>query len=447
MAAADTRLGVGYEKEGRKRAFREAAVAVNSAAGGDDAGAEAVDVRTESRRWYDVAGAWLAIGTSPGALLLGAVMARRHAQGIPLASLLSGAILMALLLWFQAQLALRQGQQDGGKLTVIAPQYFSSAMQRLLGLVIAVGMLGWFGFNVGLGASALEALTVLPQWSASLLIGIPVLLLMLLGMKRWNLLAWVTTASVVGLTLLIISQLGLSIFPVTLELDSVRLLVMDVALLVGYVSVFTVRSPDFTEGLKSRADLALAIALLVGSVILVALAGAALQQATATADLIGFLAQSDTLAVGNALIFLAVIAPTFTTLYSGAPALRAAFGLNERRGMVALTAVGLILAITRFDQRLGSWLSLLAALLPPLLIPLALEGALRRRGYAPRMVPLWTWLPASLLATGLALWGQPLAPLAGLVGALITTAIWAVGFRSEKGGRGESTEKASSKEN
>ena len=53
------------------------------------------------RRWWQVSGAWLGIGTSPGSLLLGAMIAFRHGGAVPLLSIVLGFVLMFAVLWFQ----------------------------------------------------------------------------------------------------------------------------------------------------------------------------------------------------------------------------------------------------------------------------------------------------------------------------------------------------------
>jgi cytosine permease len=84
----------------------------------------------------------------------------------------------------------------------------------------------------------------------------------------------------------------------------------------------------------------------------------------------------------------------------------------------------LILAIARFDLWVISWVSVLAAMLPPLLVPLAVESSLRRRRVAPRLIPIWVWLPGSITSMTLTLAKQPLAALIGLTLSGIVTAGW-----------------------
>jgi amino acid transporter len=81
--------------------------------------------------------------------------------------------------------------------------------------------------------------------------------------------------------------------------------------------------------------------------------------------------------------------------------------------MVAIATPGLVLAVARFDRMLLQWLAVLGALLPPLLVPMAVEAARRRRGHEPRPVRMWTWVPAALIALTLTLRGVGVAALVG----------------------------------
>jgi hypothetical protein len=383
-----------------------------------------------TRRWTSVAGAWMGIGTSPGALLLGAGIAARHGGPVPLVSILAGLAVLFTIVWFQGRLGLLPPHGDGGNLTHIIPLYLSPYMHRLLGALIAIGMTGWFGFNVGLGGAALSRLLNWPQspswgqWLAVLVIGAPILALSLRGIRGWNGLATLTTISVVVLIVLVVTRLAAHAWPFTLSLGDPVQMVTDVAVMIGYIAVFTVRAPDFTAGMAEIKDLNIAGALLCVPLVATVLAGVSLQQGTGSADLVGVLAGPHGLALGNLLITLAVIAPTFTTFYSGVPALRTATGLGEYPAMLLMGVVGLGLAIARFDLWLLAWLGILGAMLPPIVVPLAVESTLRRMGRAPRRIPFWVWLSSALVALGLTLAHHPLALLAGLATAALATGAW-----------------------
>ncbi|HUH06385.1 MAG TPA: hypothetical protein VML96_01130 [Egibacteraceae bacterium] len=378
------------------------------------------------QRWNSKAGAWLGIGAAPGALVLGAGIAARHDGPVPLAALVGGGALMTLLLMGQGQLGLRPPHGEGATLSALSPRYLAARSHRGLNALLSVALVGWFGFNVGLGGAAVSALLRLPGPVGPLLLAAPVVLMAFGGMRRWNPVAVVATGSALVLVCVVTWRLAAPVSPVTLGLGSPALAVADIAVFVGYVAVFGVRAPDFTVGLRSRVDLAACVALLVIPTIAVALAGAAVQRGTGAVDLVAVLAGPEGLWIGNLLVALAVVAPTFTTMHSGSLALRAITPLTERGAMIAVAAPGLVLAMLRFDLHLALWLRLLAAMLAPLVVPMALEGARRRRGGAARLIPLWTWAPASTLAVALSAADQPYAVVAGLGVAVSASAVFLI---------------------
>ncbi len=331
---------------------------------------------------------------------------------------------MFAVLWYQGQLGMAPPYGEGGDLNKITPRYFGPLMQRVIGAVIAIGMIGWFGFNVGLGGAALSALLNLPAFAGPLILSLPILALSLLGMRSWNGLATLTTIVVLVLVALVVVRLSARMVPVTFSFAGPVDTILDMAAFVGYISVFSVRAPDFTTNLTSRKDLGVLELLLCLPIFFIALAGVGLQQGIGSLDLVRVLARPDGLPVGNLLIAVAVIAPTFTTLYSGAPSLRSATGIQDRLGMILITGIGLILAIARFDLLLISWVSVLAAMLPPLLVPLAVESSLRRRRASPRLIPIWVWLPGSVISVILTIAKQPLAALIGISLSGIVTGGW-----------------------
>lgn len=385
------------------------------------------------RHWQDVVGAWLGIGTAPGALIIGAGMASRHGGQVPLLSILISFAAMFTILWFSGLVGVAPPNGEGLKLTELSPLYFGPWMQRILAALIAVGMIGWFGFNVGLGGAALSSLLHVPGFVGPLLIGIAVLVFSLFGIHRWNGLAALTTIAVIILVALIAIRYSAQTMPVTLSVHNPLLMVVDIATFIGYVAVFSMRAPDFTAGFVSRQDLFVSVLLLCTPVVLISLAGIGLQQGTGSTDLVGILAQPGKVAFGNLLVFLAVIAPSFTILYSGTPALRVAIGLNETVGMFVISAIGLGLAIARFDLFLIKWLGILAALLPPLVVPMAAEAARRRRGRKPHLVTIWLWFPGALVSVLMTIQNRPTAALIGLLISAMVTLVWLIVInRSEK---------------
>lgn len=349
-------------------------------------------------------------------------MAARHGGAVPVAGLLVGGVLMAALLWGQGRIGLRRPLGDGGTLTAVLPAYLGDTSRLLLAAVLAVSMVGWNGFNVGLGGASLAALTHLPGWAGPVLLEMAVLAVSWAPARLGNRVAVVTTLSAVVLVGWCLTVLPPPGAPVRLAGGGLA----DAAALIGYAAVFALRAPDFSVGLSRRRDLAWCVGLLIGPALLGVLAGAGLWLRTGSADVVALLAAGSGLAAyANLFVAVAVFAAALTTTYSGSLALRGlAPRLPARAAMLLVAVLGGMLAVARFDRLVLPWLTLLAAALPVLVVPMAVEAAARRSGRAPRTVPAWCWVPPALLAVACTLAGVGVAPLLGLALAAACTVLW-----------------------
>lgn len=353
-------------------------------------------------------------------------MAGRHGGPLPAAGLVLGGALMAVLLFGQGRLGLLPPRGDGGSLTAVAPAYLPRRGHLLLAALLAAAMVGWNGFNVGMGGASLSALLHAPPAVGPVLLAAAVVAVSYASPRAGNRIAVVTTLCAFSLVVVCVLRLAPPVAPVRLGVDGPVGTAADAAALAGYVAVFAVRAPDFSAGLTRRRDLAWCVALLVVPALAVAVAGACVWLRTGSADVVTVLAAAPGLAAyANLFVAVAVFAPALTTTYSATLALR---GLLPRVpaswGILLVAVPGLALAVLRFDRHLLGWLTVLGALLPPLVAPMAVEAWRRTRGRAARTVPTWTWLPAGGLGCALTAAGRPAAPLAGLAAAALATALY-----------------------
>jgi hypothetical protein len=349
-------------------------------------------------------------------------MAHRHAGAVPLVGLLCGGALIAVLLFGQGALGVRPPYGEGGTLTEVSPRYLPPSTRILLAGVLAAAMIGWNGFNLGLGGASLATVTGLPGVLGVLLLAAGVLAASYASPRLGNRIAVLTTLSALALVAVCVVRLRPGTVPVTLSPGGLGT-GADIAAIVGYVSVFGLRAPDFSRGLATRRDLAWCVLLLVVPAIVVVVAGAGVWLRTGSTDVVAVLANTEGVAAyGNLFVAAGVFAPALTTMFSGALALRGVWPrLSTTTGMLLVAVPGAALAAARFDRLLLPWLSILAATLPPLIVPMATEALRRRRGHASRLVPVWTWLPAGLVATALTAAGVAAAALCGLLLAALAT--------------------------
>lgn len=354
-------------------------------------------------------------------MVLGAGLAARHDGAIPALALVAGLGLAAALLAGQGALGLGGSDRT---LSTVAASLLPPVGRRGLDLVLVVAMAGWLGFNLALGGGALGALLGLGPRVGAVLYAVPVLVLAVGGLRRWNAVAVVATATGLVLAVVVTARLGAASAPLTLRLGAPVPLLASIASFVGYTSVFSVRAPDFTAGLASGAEVARCVALVIGATAATSMVGALLYLAIGTTDLVTALSGLDGFALGNALLAVAFLAGSLTAVHSGGLALAASAGLGVRAATLGMVVVGVVLAVAGFAAHLLAWLTLLGAAMPPIVAPMALEGARRRSGHPPRRVPSWTWAPASALGVALTVGRVPGAALASLGVAAVATAVW-----------------------
>lgn len=379
-----------------------------------------------SRRWWSSAGVWLGIGASPAALVLGASLADRHEGALPVSALAVAAVVAVGLLFGQGRIGLVPPHGDGGTLAQVLPRYLPRIQRAMVGCLLVAAMVGWLSFNAGLGGAAVAALTGTTQAIGVAAFGLPLLLLALSGMARWNVVAVVATAS----ALVLIAQVGVDTagdpaarIPLTAGLGDPLLALADVAAVVGYVSVFSVRAPDFTAGMRGPGDVAACVALLVVPLLVVTALGALMWWTTGGSDLVAELERSR---VGTVLVALAMVAPALTAFFSGGLAVESVTPWRFHTGVLAVAVPGLLLGAAGLHQHLLGLLLVLGSALPALVVPMAVEARARRRGLASRPVPAWSWIPASAVAVLLTVLAVNWAPVVGLALAAVATATWRI---------------------
>ncbi|MGY1740297.1 MULTISPECIES: hypothetical protein [unclassified Blastococcus] len=386
-------------------------------------------------RWTRYVGAWLAIGSSPGALVLGAQLADEGGP-LPLVWVLPGIALMTALLVLHGRLGLRPPIGSGRTFAELSRDYLATPARTAVGLLVAAGMVGWVGFGIGIGGESLARVADLPRPVCALAIGALVGGLALSDPRLWNRVAVGTTVATLLAAPLLLLGVDRVPAPVTTTAGDGAAALVLLAAFVGYVAVFMLRSPDFTAGLAHPAGLLACVAALVVPALGLVLVGAALQlsgDAGGDATLAAVAAMRlGAVPVGDLLVAVAVLAPAIAAAYSGGLALRTFTGARPRAATAVITALGLLLGLLAFHRVLVDWLAVLAGIAPPLAVPFWFEAARRRRGRAARRIPAAVWLPPAAAGGALMVAGVPGAPLLALAAAVVVSAGWALaGWRGE----------------
>ncbi len=376
-------------------------------------------------RWYNRASVWLGIGINPASISTGGGLA----MVIPLRHLLwvlpVGMLGLALISISQGLL----GRRRRARLAQLAADTFGAPWGAgLLNLLMAIGLIGWSGFHGGVSGASTAQLLHLPQWAGAFVIIVLLYMLTIFGINRWAALAWVTTAAALALTIFALwavdlhAGTGAAAVAKPVTTLTPRNLLWAFGTIIGYATLFSLRTPDFTWDLATRSDVLKANLFYFFPLLFSMSVGALLYWATGNWNIADVLAQSHSAALGHLFLIVAVISPLISGWYSGALALSHLTPLSPRQSTLLICVIGFLLAATRFDQQLLPFLGYLgAALGPALALMLLVNWRQSPRDITPVLV---AWLVGAGIAVTLHALEQPYHLF---VGAGVSVAVWESG--------------------
>ncbi len=334
-----------------------------------------------------------------------------------------GVVLLILLSMGQGLL----GHRRRKRLAEIATATFGKTGAGLINLLMAVGLVGWSGFHGGVAGASVAELLQLPGWLGALLIIALLYLLNSWGINRWAALTWVTTGAALALTIFALTTIDLNSavqFAAGSEQTAAQSngtltvgnTLLAISTIIGYATLFSLRTPDFTWDFATGRDVVKVKLFLFFPLLFATGAGALLYFATGSWNIADLLTQTGSAAIGHIFLIVAVVSPLISGWYSGAFALSHLTPLRPNQSTLLICLLGFLLAATRFDQQLLPFLGYLGASLGPALVVILLTQQLRPKPRSPRALLAW------LVGAGSAVLLHALQqPLHLLVGSLVST--------------------------
>jgi hypothetical protein len=364
--------------------------------------------------WYRRAGIWIGIGTGPGVIVVGGGLAANLSLPVLLLAIPIGALALAALAVGQSVMSRRLRLPLAGRAVHAFGPGFGAGF---LNLMVALSMMGWFSFYVGISGFSLSDLFKLPGWVGPLVIAIALFILSQLGLNRWNFVVWITTLSALAVAIIALLTVGAKPASATGGGFTLSELLWGIGTVVSYGIVFAMRSSDFTWDLATDADVVKSgLAFLIPFLILLGV-GVLLYQATGDWNLADILAQKPSAALGHLFLILAVISPALSGLHSASLALESISPLRRRHSVIVMCIVGFILGATRFDHHLLWFLDWRGAILPPALVVMLAVAMLRQKPSA--SAALTGWLVGAAVAIVLKAQGQLAHIIVGAVVSLV----------------------------
>lgn len=329
-------------------------------------------LRHHEVRWQQRVGIWLGISINPASITLGAGLAARVSLEKLIILIPVGVILLTALVLTAGVI----GRRHRLPLAGLASRTFGDGSgARVLNLLMAMGMLGWGGFQVGLAGSSLAGLLGWPLWVGMVITAVSIYTLGSMGVNRWNALVWVTALASLGVAIIsLLVSLG-QIEPGPALAFGVGDALWVIGGIIAYASLFALRCSDFTWDLASDRDvfidgLAFAIPLVISLAI-----GALLFQAVGSPNIGDVLAETRYAFLGLVFLVISLLSPAMSGLHSGSLAMRQVIPISRQKAMLLHCGLALLLGLTRFDYLILPFLEWVGALLPSALVVIILRTA------------------------------------------------------------------------
>ena len=384
--------------------------------------------------WFGLATIWFGGVISIPALLVGAMLIGGLGFG---PALLWSGLGFLIVGTSMALLGARAAQQGADTLALATPVFGSTGARVVLGIVVGVPLLGWFGVQTAIAAASLVRIVDSSfglRWSlpwVSLLLGLTMMITAVAGfgaLKWLNYLAVPAKVALVvyGVTMAVRSQ-GLG--PVLAwQPDPARSLdpLTAIGMAVGFVAVAGVIAPDYARQARTGRDAVLGCLLgLVPAAVLLAAAGAVLAIAQRTHDIVEIYARLGLPVLALSVLIVATWTTNVMNVYSAGLALNGLAGGQPRHRALATLAAGVAgsaLAAAGILERLTGFLSLLTLTVMPIAgVMVAAWYLVPRRGAAVRPWHLGG-LGAWAIGVGVVLWMDH--PLRNLLGPVISAAAY-----------------------
>lgn len=292
----------------------------------------------------------------------------------------------------------------------------------LLNVMMATGMMGWSGFQLGLAGTSLANILSLRGWMGIVLLAVAIFVFSGLGVNRWNRLVWVTTTASLALVLVALAIVGGNSAE-TIPSDTLTLSssIYVIGSIISFAALFSLRSSDFAWDLQSDRDVWMDAGLFFVVLTISMFVGALLYNATGSWNLDTIMAATPYAVLGQVFIIISLLSATLSTLHSGSLALAEVVRIPPRVSAAIFLMVGTGLGITRFDRRLLPFLEWIGAATPPA-IAVMIAYALLKRPLSSRLM-LTAWLVGAGVAVVFKLNGGLVHLAAGAATSLLVLAI------------------------
>lgn len=338
----------------------------------------AFEIKAEERQsWVSITMVWIGAMICIPALMIGGMIGAGLTLGTAAVAMAIGFALVCICMSFIGMLACDTGLPTS---VMAGASLGESGAKYIISLILAISCIGWFGVQATVCGSSFSSMIGsmlginIPVWLSSVIWGV---IMLVTACFRFSGLKWLNKIAVPLLGVVLAYCLIYNLFVgngsalVGYQPAAPMGMVSGISLAVGSFVVAAAISGDYCRFAKNRKDVVKSSIIGVfPSGMIVLLIGAILAICTGSYDISVFLSTAGLPFVGLIALILATWTTNVSNAYSGGLSLSVMLGQDEKKSQMTTAIAGIIgtiLAATGVLTSIQGFLSLLSAVVPPVM--------------------------------------------------------------------------------
>lgn len=327
-------------------------------------------------KWYSLAGIWFGGIVSVPALLVGSTLIASLSFNY---SIWAGLIGFSFVVLFMSLLSIAAVEKRKATVSLAASSFGVKGAKLIVGLVIGLSTLGWFGIQSNIAGASFSKILVemngpeIPVWISSVFWGIIMVLTAVFGFKYLKWLNYVAVPAIVLLLtygLFIVFQEHSFQEILNFKPSEPMPLLQAIGFTIGFISVGGVISPDYNRFAATKKDAILgSIFGIIPSALCLLAIGAILAITQGTYDIVEIFSSLGFPFFAMSILILATWTSNVMNVYSSGLAFNDLFNLStaaRSKTTLFVGLVGILLAAIGILSHFMSFISLLTITITPI---------------------------------------------------------------------------------
>jgi len=327
-------------------------------------------------KWYSLAGIWFGGIVSVPALLVGSTLIASLSFNY---SIWAGLIGFSFVILFMSLVSIAAVEKRKATVSLAASSFGENGAKLIVGLVIGLSTLGWFGIQSNIAGASFSKILVemngpeIPIWLSSVFWGSIMVLTAVFGFKYLKLLNYIAVPAIIVLLVygMVITFKTHSFEEVLNFTPKEKMpLLQAIGFTIGFISVGGVISPDYNRFAATKKDAILGSILgIIPSALCLLAIGAILAITQGTYDIVEIFSSLGFPFLAMSILILATWTSNVINIYSSGLAFNNLFNRgdeNRSKTTLIVGAFGILLAALGVLSHFMSFISLLTITITPI---------------------------------------------------------------------------------